>query len=176
MRMSMFNTPPENADSIRVQRLRGDDVTRIMGLFAADAEVRRACMEPEMRERFRCIPNGWRDLRMVSAVLSRLVEAVKWTVPAEKREGLDRTASRSKYRIMLGPLAHPVDENYDEVIKTRELDELVASAWEWRCRMCDERCDQCDLGKVLDNVVGYDREGGSWSTIDIRRRNGPEQK
>ena len=171
MKMSLYkDAPPEWADESRVQRLRGDDVNRIMGLFAAESEVRRACQDDGMRERFRKIPNGWRDLRMAASVLFRLTDAVRWTVPTEKRDGLDRIVSRSKYRIMLGPLAHAPDENYEEVITTRELDELVSSAWEWRCRMCDERCDRCALGKVLDSVVSVDRAGGTWANIDIRRR------
>ena len=162
--------PPEFAN-VKEQRLRGDDLQRILGLYAADAELGRACEDERIRERMRLLPNGWRDLRMVRAALRRLTDAIQWTVPMEKRVGLERTASRCRFMVMQGPLASKPKNDEDEVITTHELDELVSSAWEGRCQMCvDGQCDRCDLGKVLDSVVAIDRAGGCWGTMDIRRR------
>ena len=49
------------------------------------------------------------------------------------------------------------------------LDALVLSAHEYRCRLCGKAtCAGCPLCMALDNVLAFDRNGGSWATIDIR--------
>lgn len=163
------DNPPEYA-YLPETRLRGDDVSMILGVFAAAREMEKATGDERMQTRLKTIRGGWRDARLVASALKRLTDALQWTVPREKRIGFNRTASRSRYLVMQGPLASKPKEGTEEIITTRELDELVSSAWEGRCRMCvDGQCDRCDLGKVLDGVLGQDRDGGSWSTIDIRR-------
>ena len=162
--------PPE-FERVEEMRLRGDDLTRMLGLYAADAELATAVKDENVKRRMRLLPNGWRDLRMIQARLAKLTDAIQWTVPKEKRVGFARTAQRCRYIVMQGPLAVKPKPNEEEIITTKELDELVSSAWEGRCRMCvDGNCDRCDLGRVLDGLVAQDRAGGCWGTMDIRRR------
>lgn len=162
--------PPE-FDKVAEMRLRGDDLQRMLGLYAADAELETAVRDENVKRRFQLLPNGWRDLRLCQSRLARLTDAIQWTVPKDKRVGFARTAQRCRYIVMQGPLAVKPKPNEEEIITTKELDELVSSAWEGRCRMCvDGVCDRCDLGKVLDGLVAQDRDGGSWGMMDIRRR------
>ena len=161
--------PPEFQDVPEI-RLRGDDMDRLFGIFAAEAELERACKDEKIRRRFQALKNGWRDLRCAQGILSRLVGKVQWTIPYEKRVGFERAAGRCRYVVMQGPLAVKPKPDEQEIIAVHELDELVASAWEWRCRVCEGDCDRCSLGRVLDTVVAKDRDGGSWSTIDVTRK------
>ena len=162
---------PEKYKDIPETRLRGDDMNRLFGLYAAEVELRLSCEDENIKRRFKTLPNGWRDLRMLAARLTKLTDQIQWTIPYEKRIGFERTARRCKYVVMQGPLASKPKPNEEEVISMHDLDELVASAWEWRCRVCmDGDCGKCALGKVLDNVVAKDRDGGSWSTIDVTRK------
>lgn len=161
--------PPEYA-GVQEMRLRGDDLTRMLGLYAADAELETAVRDENVQRRMKLLPNGWRDLRLCQSRLARLTDAIQWTVPKDKRVGFARTAERCRYVVMQGPLAVKPRPNEEEIVTTRELDELVSSAWEGRCRMCVEgNCDSCALGKVLDGIVAQDRAGGSWGMMDIRR-------
>lgn len=172
--MSITAKPAENPEQykdVAEMRLRGDDVTRMLGLYAADRELEKACQDPRMKERVSRLKNGWRDLRAAQTMLARVTDAIQWTVPVEKRVGFRRSADRCTYVVMQGPLASKPRPNEEEMLTTRELDELVSSAWEGKCQMCiTGKCDRCDLGKVLDNLVGQDRAGGCWGTMDIRRR------
>lgn len=160
--------PPEY-EYVPETRLRGDDMDRLFGLYAAEAELRTACADGRVKARFKTLKNGWRDLRLATSILTRLTDAIQWTVPYEKRVGFERAARRCKYIVMQGPLAVKPKPDEEELITTRDLDELVSSAWEYRCRFCDDDCGKCALGKVLDNVVVKDRDGGSWSTMDVMR-------
>lgn len=157
---------PEEFKNVPETRLRGKDMEMLFALYAAEAELRRACEDENMKKRFRTLPNGWRDLRMVTAFMKKLTDMVQWTVPMEKRIGFRNAAVRCRYVVMQGPLAVKPKPNEEEIITTRDLNVLVSSAWEWRCRMCDDNCDRCELGRVLDSVIAKDRDGGSWANID----------
>lgn len=166
---AIAQTNPEEFKDVPETRLRGNDMTRLFGLYAAEVELRLSCEDENVKRRFRTLPNGWRDLKMLAARLTKLTDMIQWTIPYEKRIGFERTARRCKYIVMQGPLAAKPKPNEEELITTRDLDELVSSAWEYRCRFCDDDCDKCALGRVLDNVVAKDRDGGSWSTMDVMR-------
>lgn len=161
---------PEEFQGIQQMRLRGDDVNRLLGLYAADAELKRAGADENIQRRMRLLPNGWRDLRMIQQRLARLTDAIQWTIPQEKRVGFARTASRCRYIVMQGPLASRPKADTEEIVTTDELNTLVGAAWDGKCRMCfDGDCDRCELGKVLDNLISQDRDGRHWGTMEVRR-------
>lgn len=164
---------PEEFAGVREMRLRDRDVDNILGMYATDAELKRIGNDPRTRERLSLLKNGWRDYRMIQTALNRLTDAIQWTIPKEKRVGFARTATRCKYVVMQGPLASRPKTDTEEIITTSELDDLTFAAWDGKCRMCiDGNCAKCPLGKVLDNVVAIDRDGGCWGNIDIRGRHG----
>ena len=161
---------PEDAENVRTARLRDGDSYRIMTVFAANKAIVAAKEDEQFESRVRLIKNGWRDLCLIRSRLQRLIEYLPCTVPPEKRIGFVRTATRMKYQLLQGPLASKPKPNEEEIVTTRELEALVEAAWDGRCRIClEDRCETCELGRALDNIVAKDRDGGSWSSIDIRK-------
>lgn len=162
---------PEKYRNVPEIRLRGEDVSRMLEIFAVWEQMDRLAKDESFCRRCRAVPGGLRDLRMLSAVVAKLADALVWTIPQEKVVGFIRTLKRMRFGIAQGPVASPPKPNEEEIITTHELDVLVSSAWENRCRLCvDGNCDRCELGRVLDNLVSKDRDGRSWSMMDIRRK------
>lgn len=116
--------------------------------------------------RLRAIPGGWRDAKMINAVLLKLLRHIRQTIPPEKRAGVDLTMQHMKYKLKLDPTA--AQEKDAMIISQLSLDALVLSAHENKCRICGEdTCAGCPLCKALDNVLAFDRDGRSWATINI---------
>lgn len=162
---------PENEREIGRARLRQGELMDILRIYAANEALRKACSDEGMERRLRLIPGAWRDIRMMTTKLGKICDGLAATVPEEKRIGFVRAAQRSTYCVMQGPLASRPKPNEEEIITTGELDTLVSAAYEGRCRLCIEgNCDGCALGRVLDGIVSVDRNGRSWSMIDIERR------
>lgn len=69
-----------------------------------------------------------------------------------------------KYKVVCGVQASTAGENMT-VMDISELDTLCAFAHE-HCMMCiDGNCNQCRLGKTLDQCMTYDRKKNeSWAT------------
>lgn len=161
---------PEGAESVPEARLYPGEAELIFRLFAANEAVAMACQNERGEARVRLIPGGWRDLKLIRAKLQRLVDMLPCTIPREKQIAFVRTAQRTKFCIMQGPLAAKPKPNEEEVVTMRQLDALVMAAYEGKCLMCvDGQCGRCELGKTLDAIVVTDRADGSWSQIDIRR-------
>lgn len=136
-----------------------------LGLMACLQEFKNA---EQMKKRFQAIPHGWRDLRMVESVLSRLIDDLLQTYPLPKLISMQRMMPHMTYRLHFGASASKLNE--DECIVTEdELHTLSVFAHE-QCKLCfDQNCDRCSLGRVLDSIRCDDRDGGSWANIDIER-------
>lgn len=159
---------PEYLRDVPEQRIREVELHDLFKLYAAWDAVEKVQEDSFFVNRVKSIPNGWRDLRMLRAILEKLVNAIMWTIPAEKVEGVARTVQRMRYSITQGKAATRPDDNREQIVNAWEIDALVHAAHQYRCRLCDgANCGQCQLGKALDNLVAYDRNGGSWSMIDI---------
>lgn len=174
MGMKYTQTPaerPEKFKNVPEMRLRGDDVSRLLEIFAVWEQMDRLSKDEDFCRRCRAVPGGLRDLKMLAAVVAKLADALVWTIPQEKVVGFIRTLKRMRFSVVQGPVASKPKGDSEEIVTTEELDELVCSAWEHRCRLCvDGNCDRCGLGRVLDNLVSKDRDGRSWSMMDIRRK------
>lgn len=138
-------------------------VNSALGLMACLQELKQA---EQMKKRFQAIPNGWRNLRMLEAVLSNLIDDLLLTYPVEKLISMRRMLPHMKYRLQCGATASKLNDD-ECIIAEKDLDILTEYAHE-QCKMCFDRdCNRCPLGKVLDGIVCDDREGRSWSNIDI---------
>lgn len=155
--------PAAPAPDLPIVRANSDSIKRIYNLYAACQCLEE--LEAKEEKRIRAIPNGWRDLRMCTAVLRKLSNNMKYTMQPEKRTSVDHMAPRMYFRTWCGH--EPVKTTPDEVVLLeKELDVLVEYAWN-ECSMCvEQQCSQCPLGKTFDSVLGYDRNGGSWAAID----------
>lgn len=151
-------------NNISIVRANTHDLDLLFGLFAAAQELNRC--ETEMEKRVRAIPNGWRDLRLIRTKLNKLLDDLILTVQPEKRATMNRMAPRMRFRVWCGHEVIKTAPN-EVVITQNEMTTLLEYAWSAECSICMEgRCDQCKLGKVFDSILSYDRNGGSWASID----------
>ncbi len=148
-----------------VIRANSRDIDRIFALFAAAQTVREA--EEQMERRLRAIPGGWRDLRLTRTLLDKLTTNLVATLQPEKLQAMRRMRPRMKFRVICGTEAARVQE--DEVIlAVRDMGRLVHFAHDSNCRLCMRAdCRACPLGRTLDSVLAYDRNGCSWGAIDV---------
>jgi hypothetical protein len=136
----------------------------MFGLLAGLQEMKNA--EETIQRRFRAVPNGWRDIRMLEAVTSNLIDKLLLTYPVEKLTSMKRMMPHMKYRLHCGVSASKLNED-ECIISEKELDTLSVFAHE-QCKLCvEQNCNRCALGKVLDGILCNDREGRSWASIDI---------
>ncbi len=144
-------------------RANKEHVNSALGLMACLQELKQA---EQMKKRFQAIPHGWRDLRMLEAVLSNLIDDVLQTFPVEKLVSMQRMLPHMKYKLQCGATASKLNDD-ECIIAEKDLDTLTAYAHE-QCKLCvEENCNRCPLGKVLDGIVCDDRDGRSWANIDI---------
>lgn len=145
-----------------VIRANSETINRLYSVYAAAQTLGE--IEATEEKRVRAIPNGWRDLRLCHTLLDRLAKDMKSTLPPEKVASVNRMAPRMHFRVWCGREA--VKTTPDEVVLAeKDLNALVTYARK-ECSMCvEQRCGQCPLGKALDHVLTYDRNGGSWANI-----------
>lgn len=138
-------------------------VNSALGLMACLQELKQA---EQMEKRFRAVPYGWRKLRWMEAVLSNLIDDILQTFPIEKLVSMQRMLPHMKYKLQCGATASKLNDD-ECIIAEKDLDTLSYYAHE-QCKLCvEENCNRCPLGKVLDGIVCDDRDGRSWSNIDI---------
>ena len=151
---------------IPVMRTSGSDFDAMLGYYACIAEL--GAVEKVMEKRIRSIPGGWRDFRLVEAKLDKLGDDLMLTIPKEKLRNLSKMAHRVRFHMTIGPQATSTASTSDTVIGFDDLDVLIDAARD-RCKMCTDwsrgKCDRCELGKVMDRVLRYDRKGDSWDNI-----------
>lgn len=154
----------DNKPITRMRTNRGD-INRIFGMYAGLQELETA--SKEMEKRFRLIPNGWRDLKCIISQLNKLMDNIVATIPPEKLVSMHRMLPRMRFKVVCGDQASVA--GYDEcTITLREADVLCKYAHE-HCKMCFEgSCSNCPLGRTLDSVLMYDRDGRSWASVDIQ--------
>lgn len=145
-------------------RTNRNDISRIFGMFAGLQELEHA--SKEMEQRFRLIPNGWRNLRMIISVLDKLMTDVVATVPPEKLVSMNRMLPRMRFKLSCGVQAS--DTSREECIISMDDANILCNFAHEHCKMCFESdCSRCPLGKTLDSVMTYDRDGLSWSCVDL---------
>ena len=156
----------DNKPTVQIMRTNGQDFDRILAFFAGFAAVDEA--RKHLERRVRLIPGGWRDLCLVHAKLDKLTKTIMETIPPEKRRNLIKMGHRSKFHIVLGPQATQTASADEALLGFDDLDVLVLAARE-QCKMCTDwsrgKCSRCELGKTLDRVLRYDRNGKDWDTI-----------
>ena len=152
------------ANGIPTFRVKNDEVNLAFGMLAGLQEMKKA--EETMERRFRAIPNGWRNLRMIESVYSKLIDDLLQTYPVEKLISMERMMPHMKYKVTCGVSASKLQED-ECIITENNLNSLCIAAHE-QCKICiDPQCNRCKLGKTLDNILCYDREDYSWAEVDM---------
>lgn len=157
-----------NGNNIPIIRSNNEAVSTALGLIAALQEMKVA-LDSKFLQRIKAVPNGYRNARLIFVLLNNLIDDVLLTFPAEKLESMQRMLPHMKFKILCGVSASKVD-NDSVVISEKNLDTLVLAAHDGKCKLCiEQNCSRCALGKALDGLCCYDREDGSWATIDIEK-------
>ncbi len=150
---------------IPIIRAGRDDINMIFSVFACAQELERC--ERVMERRVRAIPNAWRDLRLCRSLLDKLASNLVMTVQPEKLPGMRRMVRHLKFKIICGPEASQLEQD-ECIVREDEINTLMVFAHE-QCKLCDrDHCRGCELGKVFDTVLTYDRDGRSWASVDMK--------
>lgn len=142
-------------------RMRQGEMDGLFAMFAALQEFDGA--KTDMRDRLKAIPNGYRDLRLAEATLTRLLARIVETIPAEKKRAIRRMLPSMKYNVYYNaPVSH-MDEDAT-AINAHDLVLLCQLVQGFYCFLCEEDCNHCKYGiaKVFDRVFKVDREK-SWA-------------
>ena len=156
-------TQPKELPIIRANR---EHINALFGLFAAVQEMEKA--QNAMENRFRAVPNGWRDIRMLQKRLDSLISDLCNTYPLEKLVSIRRMLPHMKYKVQCGVAASNLRED-ENLIASDDLDTISIYAHE-QCKLCiDQDCSRCRLGRTFDRIFMYDRDEGSWANVDFDR-------
>lgn len=148
-------------------RLRPEEMDSIVFLLCTVTRLKE--IQQVMEKRLRTIPNGWRNIRMMEAVLDKMTDSLLDTVPLDKLLTLD--ALRPDIRVHI-TYSRQIGRGKDDVtgITTADLNLLTAAAHDGNCKICDGNCDRCTLGKVFDRFLHTQREKGeSYTFIDMEK-------
>lgn len=142
-------------------RMRQGEMDGLFAMFAALQEF--DGVKTDMRDRLKAIPNGYRDLRLAEATLSRLLARIVETIPAEKKRAIRRMLPSMKYKVYYNALVSHMDEDAT-AINAHDLVLLCQLVQGFYCFLCEEDCNHCKHGiaKVFDRVFKVDREK-SWA-------------
>lgn len=145
-------------------RVTEDQYKNIYGMFAGLGQFEIA--EERMAQRIKVIPNGKRDLHLILSVGNKLMRHIIATVPEEKRDAVQRQTKHTRFDILIRPRMNLVEKN-ELVVSADDLHAALFFAHE-QCKMCfKDNCRKCKLGKALDHLLAYDREGKSWAGVDF---------
>lgn len=144
-------------------RLYAAETDSVFALIASQMELEKA--KRVMERRLRTIPGAWRDISLLCAVLSKLIDKILETVPIDKLQQLQRNMKYMSYRVyMAKPVTIPKDE---VVVSGEDMEVLTRYAHEYSCIACDKDCNKCELGKALDHTMIQSRKRNeSWSWIN----------
>lgn len=141
-----------------------EKIRTIFGVYAGLRQLEK--LGELMAKQISIIPNGKRDYKMLLVVGKKLAQNICDTVPEDKRDAIKRQAKHSQFDIQLKPRLSMVEKT-EVVVDAKEMNTVIYYAHE-QCKMCfDQDCKRCKLGKTLDRMLTYDREGVSWASVDL---------
>ena len=145
-----------------VMKSRQEEIDSIVFMMCAVKRFREA--QQVMEKRLHMVKNGWRDIRMLTSVLDKLVDRLTDTLPPEKNDTLGMLLPDTRVHITY---TRQIGMGKDHIsgIATKDLDMLADAAHDAVCKLCDGNCDRCDLGKVFDRFLNTEREKGESYTF-----------
>ena len=158
---------PERLKDVPYTRLRGDDLLNICRFHAAWDVIERLLDDEWFVNRCKTLPGRYRDLCMIRSKMDIMMQDILHTVPREKAKGVIQALDRMRFSVSMGKVASRDRYEDEQIVDLKWLNALIAAAHENKCLLCDDNCNCCELGKALDNLLPQDRNGGSWSMMDI---------
>lgn len=139
-----------------LKRVRSAENQALKCFCAMDSMMQRDTMALESR--VRSIKNGWRDYRMLQAVMRNLREKIYETIPQEQVATIERNLSAMEFKIGAARVAGETDFVY---ISLPDLITLVRYAKQNECFACaktKQEARKCELRKSLDAWTTHNME------------------
>lgn len=135
-----------------MERQRIDSVTReALTIVYAAAQAIEKVGVPKLERMSRRVPNGWRDLKMVSSRLNRLVESLLDTLPTKQLETMIAQMRISHLKVVMNEAGKVVDGQW--VVPREDLAALVSAVVDVKCLMCD-KADwyNCETRRIIGDL------------------------
>ena len=140
-----------NDISVEPRDLTVHEARRLIVVAALNDGLHRG--EDDLRERLKLVPNGWRDWRLVTSTVDRLLTAIYMTIPDEQLISQQHALSHSEVSVKLRSATRLPEWVH---IKADDMDMLIGLAIQSECRIClrtDSEVRRCKLRKVLQCVI-----------------------
>lgn len=122
-------------------------------------------LEPRLRT---CIPDGWRDARMIESRMRTLFDKILLTIPRDKLMLLKAELPRYElYVRVAGAAKYDIDEGDYIVLPRKAAMALADYATDTNCTLCNRTGKQtrkCKLARVLREALPYAAEDGDGET------------
>lgn len=139
-----------------LKRVRSAENQALKCFCAMDTMMQRETIALE--NRVKSIKNGWRDYRMLQAVMRNLREKIYDTIPPEQVQTIERNLSTMEFRIGAAQVGGVTDYVY---IALPDLVTLVKYAKQNECFACSKtfmEARKCELRKSLDHWTTHNME------------------
>lgn len=158
--------PDPNA-GVPVMEANGMEMRWIEVMAALDAQLERG--EADLKDRLSKIPNGWRDYRLASKTVARIITALYATLPEKNMRRMRMIADHGEVVIRQKRAANP---DYVQMIANDDLKALVNRVVASECAMCLNDMDaqkHCPLREVLERVAPTTRvrQNGMCEYLDV---------
>lgn len=133
-------------------------ITRL-GACASELIYIQDILQPRLKEQ---TTNGWRDLRMISSVMLKLVHRLGETLPENKRRTIRKNMESVRIKLVYGPQA--AKDKDIRLLLADDLGVIIVAAAE-HCKLCmgtGNQCRVCQLGRALDSAAWFDRGSSAW--------------
>lgn len=144
-----------------IMRTRQEEIDYIISLMAASQELNRGTEVIE--KRLKSIENGYADFQLIQTKLNDLIDKLFDTLPTAKLQSIQGMMKYMSYQVHYNALRHVENSKGLTAVQNDQLKALTVAAHE-QCKICfNHNCRACEIGKVLDKVLSYDRrENESW--------------
>lgn len=114
-----------------------------------------------LEKRVRSIPGGWRDMRLIQAVATRLMQNILATVPEEKLMLIRKELAHTKVRVSVERSIGTPDDGtkYFAYVPYNALERIMARVVDDECLCCDKTRDEvlrCQLRKDIEATYPFE--------------------
>lgn len=135
-----------------MERQRIDSATReALTIVYAAAQAIEKVGVLKLERMSRRVPNGWRDLKMVSSRLNKLVENLLDTLPTKQLETMIAQMRISHLKVVMNEAGKAVDGQW--IVPREDLAALADAVIGEKCMLCD-RDDwyNCNLRRIITDL------------------------
>lgn len=146
-----------------------EEVDLILKVFAMSDTIDEMLVTPSFKKRLDAIPHATTGMKMMNGRMLQLAYDLVATLRDSKKASILRMSPYMKFKVYHAAPASALGEN--ECIVGYDDLNLLCKYASRNCDICfDGNCNSCELGKLFDRVMIYDRERDeSWSTYNWKR-------